>query len=275
MMLAEIENLNFSYNLNGKHILKNLSLNVTEGQRILLAGINGAGKSTFLRILGGKHMAFDVSKFTVLGFRTPQDGIGGVAFVGDNWTQSVSFVGRVAYSIDLPVKHFMRAKQEENIERRNLLCNILKINLDWNMRFLSDGQRRRVQIMLGLIHPFKLLLLDEVTSELDIIVRTNLLNFLKKETEERNASIIYATHILDGLDNWITDIRYINCHGKIENLNDNLDTTPLKKIIISKMISDYNEMDMNNIVEKEGQKKEKCKSHGPQGGYSSGRSQNL
>ena len=34
MILAEIENLNFSYNLNGKHILKNLSLNVTEGQRI-------------------------------------------------------------------------------------------------------------------------------------------------------------------------------------------------------------------------------------------------
>ena len=169
----------------------------------------------------------------------------------------------------------MREKQEENIERRDILCNILKINLDWNMRFLSDGQRRRVQIMLGLIQPFKLLLLDEVTSELDIIVRTNLLHFLKKETEERNASIIYATHILDGLDNWINNIYYINCCGNIENILYDHKKINLKNTIITKMLDDYNDMELNNIFENEGLKKETSKLHGPQGGYSSGRSQNL
>ena len=67
------------------------------------------------------------------------------------------------------------------------------------MQELSDGQRRRVQIMLGLVKPFKLLLLDEITSELDIIERRNFLNYLKKETIENNATVIYATHILDEL----------------------------------------------------------------------------
>lgn len=98
------------------------------------------------------------------------------------------------------------------------------IALEWRMHQVSDGQRRRVQIFLGLIRPFTVLLLDEVTVSLDVVVRQDLLRWLKRESETRKATIIYATHIFDGLDDWPTHLHYLcnkGCtgwQGRIEEL---------------------------------------------------------
>ncbi|KAL6493795.1 ABC transporter I member 20 [Orobanche gracilis] len=83
------------------------------------------------------------------------------------------------------------------------------------MHKVSDGQRRRVQICMGLLKPFKVLLLDEITVDLDVLARADLLRFLKKECVQRGSTIIYATHIFDGLDNWPTHIVYV-AHGKLQ-----------------------------------------------------------
>lgn len=82
------------------------------------------------------------------------------------------------------------------------------------MHQVSDGQRRRVQIFLGLIRPFKILLLDEVTVSLDVVVRQDLLRWLRKESETRGATILYATHIFDGLDDWPTHLHYLCNKGR-------------------------------------------------------------
>ena len=58
---------------------------------------------------------------------------------------------------------------------------------------VSDGQRRRVQIMLGLLRPFKVLLIDEFTVDLDVLCRRDLLAYLQKETETRKCTILYCT----------------------------------------------------------------------------------
>ena len=107
-MLADIKNLSFSYIGSKKKILNNIDIEINGGQRILLAGINGAGKSTLLRILSGQHAAYDVSEFRVLGYRTPQSGVGGVSFVGDTWKRNVNFVGTTNYMIDMLVRDFMK-----------------------------------------------------------------------------------------------------------------------------------------------------------------------
>lgn len=65
------------------------------------------------------------------------------------------------------------------------------------------------QIFLGLIRPFKILLLDEVTVSLDVVVRQDLLRYLRRESEQRGATILYATHIFDGLDDWPTHLHYL------------------------------------------------------------------
>lgn len=100
-------------------------------------------------------------------------------------------------------------------QRRDELIKVLDIDLSWRMHKSSDGQRRRVQICMGLLKPFKVLLLDEITVDLDVLARANLLNYLKKECEERGATIIYATHIFDGLENWPSNLVYV-AHGKLQ-----------------------------------------------------------
>lgn len=51
--------------------------------------------------------------------------------------------------------------------------------------------------------------------DLDVLARADLLKFLRKECEERGATIIYATHIFDGLENWPSHIVYV-ANGKLQ-----------------------------------------------------------
>ena len=59
---------------------------------------------------------------------------------------------------------------------------------------------------MGLLRPWKVLLLDEVTVDLDVLVRSDLLSFLRRETESRTCTIVYCTHIFDGLSGWPTHL---------------------------------------------------------------------
>lgn len=86
--------------------------------------------------------------------------------------------------------------------RRDELVRILDIDLAWRMHAVSDGERRRVQLAMGLLRPWSVLLLDEITVDLDLLSRSNFLGFLKRETELRACTIVYATHILDNLAQW-------------------------------------------------------------------------
>lgn len=131
--------------------------------------------------------------------------------------QTVAFAAsNVAYQCDIPVREMSSKLQAEFPERRDHLVELLGINLDWRMHQVSDGQRRRVQIMLGLIRPFKVLFMDEITVDLDICARQDLLTFLQEECDNRGAAIVYATHILDGLADWVTHCMYLEAGGLCE-----------------------------------------------------------
>ncbi len=54
-----------------------------------------------------------------------------------------------------------------------------------------------------------MLLLDEITVDMDVVGRLDLLKFFVEECETRGATIIYATHIFDGLEKWITHVAYL------------------------------------------------------------------
>jgi hypothetical protein len=70
------------------------------------------------------------------------------------------------------------------------LVRLLEVDPTWNLTTVSDGQRRRVQILCKLIKPFKVLLLDEITTDLDLLARHELLAFLREESEERGVTIL-------------------------------------------------------------------------------------
>jgi ABC-type nitrate/sulfonate/bicarbonate transport system ATPase subunit len=95
---------------------------------------------------------------------------------------------------DLGVAHFLDSVGGyRHPERRDRLLDLMDVDSNWRMHQVSDGERRRVQIVAGLMAPWQMLLLDEVTVDLDVLVRSRLLNFLAEECEQRGATILYAT----------------------------------------------------------------------------------
>lgn len=134
---------------------------------MLLVGDNGAGKSTLLRVLAGRHIHRN-DAVKVLGmhafYETKLNHLR--AFLAGDWGRhTVAFTGHgCALQADIAVRNMMSDLQGKFIERRDELVGLLGIDLDWRMHQLSDGQRRRVQIMLQLLRPSKILFLDEITT---------------------------------------------------------------------------------------------------------------
>jgi len=116
--------------------------------------------------------------------------------------------GSVALAGDFSAGKMIFGVEGVDKERRARLIELLDIDVDWSMMTVSDGQRRRVQICMGLLKPFKVLLCDEITVDLDILGRLDLLQFLREECEERGATVVYATHIFDGMEQWMTHIAF-------------------------------------------------------------------
>lgn len=209
-----VNDLTFAYP-GTNSVLNNLNMQLAAGSRCLLIGANGSGKSTLLRILAGRHLT--KSDITILdqdAFHSTQLNFER-SYLDTDWgMRTVAFAGYgCPLQADIPVHGMMKQLQSEHPERRDELLDLLGIDPNWRMHQVSDGQRRRVQLLIGLIRPFKILLLDEVTTSLDVVVRQDLLLWLKKESQERGATILYATHIFDGLDDWPTHLHYLTDKG--------------------------------------------------------------
>ncbi|CAL1700153.1 unnamed protein product [Somion occarium] len=168
--------------------LINISFALPKGTRTILVGANGAGKSTLLQILAGKRLL-------------TQEGT------------DVRIKDKDVFLVrgDIVVSDFLNSVGGyRHKDRRDILLDILDVDLDWHMHAISDGERRRVQLVMGLMGQWDVLLLDEVTVDLDVLVRDDLLTFLKSDSETRGATILYATHIFDGLDTFPTHVAHMH-----------------------------------------------------------------
>ena len=214
--MVDVNHLVFSYET--RDVLRDINIQLYAGQRMLLIGANGAGKSTLLRVLGGRHMFHPDEAAMILGRNCFHDTRLNLerSYLDTNWgMRTVAFAGYgVPLQADIPVRGMMTKLQDEYPERRDALYELLGIDPTWRMHALSDGQRRRVQLMIGLVRPFKVLLMDEITVSLDVVVRQDLLQWLRRDATERGACIIYATHIFDGLDDWPTNLMFLGRDGK-------------------------------------------------------------
>lgn len=212
-----INSLSYSYP-GALPVISEFTLNLPRGSRCLLLGANGAGKSTLLQVLAGQHMIGpDVVR--ILGRPAFHDvqltSSGDLSYLGAQWRQDVAFAGyNIALQGDLAAGEMIHGVEGVDPKRRQQLIDLLDIDLQWRLNRVSDGQRRRVQICMGLLKPYKVLLLDEVTVDMDVVARLDLLDFFREECEVRGATIMYATHIFDGLEGWLTHLAFIS-QGKL------------------------------------------------------------
>jgi len=213
-------------------------LQLPRGCRVLLAGLNGSGKSTLLSVLAGRRMVAENTgaEVKVLGLRafydhTQLDSM--VTILSSEWKRQVSEVsgGRTITFAELAntlIQELVATGLDVAMisARMVRLIQMLAINPTQPLGALSDGSMRRVQIALKLLRPSKVLLVDEVTADLDVLARAALLSFLREESLG-GCTVVYCTHILDGLDGWASHILRLRPGGHNGELLsvDDLDST--------------------------------------------------
>ncbi|WOL18059.1 ABC transporter I family member 19 isoform X1 [Canna indica] len=229
----EVTGLHFAYDAQPP-LFARFNLDVSPGSRCLLVGANGSGKTTLLKILAGKHMVGGRDVVRVLNSSAFHDTqlvcSGDLAYLGGSWSKTVGCAGEIPLQGDFSAEHMIFGVEGADPVRREKLIDLLDIDLQWRMHKVSDGQRRRVQICMGLLYPYKVLLLDEITVDLDVVTRMDLLEFFKEECEQRGVIIVYATHIFDGLEAWATHLAYIQ-DGELRRSEKLLDIVELKSAI--------------------------------------------
>jgi CCR4-NOT complex subunit CAF16 len=195
----ELCDLSFAYS-GGPPVLREISLSVPGGARCLLFGANGAGKTTLLRVLGGRHLVPEGAARV----------LGEAAFHATTLVHRAAFIGGdFPFDADVEVGEILAHQPDVDAERLERVVRVLEVDVGWHMNRVSSGQRRRVQILLHLLRPLEVLLLDEVTADLDVAARADLLDLLRDDSERLGTTILYATHVLDGLEAWATHLLYL------------------------------------------------------------------
>ena len=205
----------FSYS-EGKEVLKELNLQVKEGEKVVLLGTSGSGKSTILKILMGMERA--------------QSGtirIGGQDTVDlgeDRIFKEISYIQQEVFIFDGTIREniclFQNCREEELqsvIERAGLRNLIKEKGLDYlcgeNGAALSGGERQRISIARSLLRKTPILLADEITASLDkentYLVLDTLLNI-------ENTTEILVLHDLDSRILSRVDRICVLKNGKVE-----------------------------------------------------------
>lgn len=183
------------------HAVHGVDLNVDAGEIVGFLGPNGAGKTTTLRMLttlltptsGSATVAgYDLRTAPVevrrrIGYVAQAGGTDSRTPVGEELTLQAKLYG-------VPSAHV-----PSRIERVSARLDIAELH-DRTAGSLSGGQRRRLDIALGLVHRPPLVFLDEPTSGLDPQARSALWDHIRGLRDELGTTVFLTTHYLDEAD---------------------------------------------------------------------------
>ena len=230
-IVLSVKNLNKTYNKK-IHALKNLNLEVKEGEIFGLLGPNGAGKSTFINILAGLTLKSS-GNVKVCGINIDQDPKtlkGSIGVVPQEINMDPFFSPIEILNIQAGF-YGIKKKDMKNLEILKELNLSDKANA--YSRSLSGGMKRRLMVAKALVHNPKVLVLDEPTAGVDIELRKKLWKYIKK-LNSKGKTIILTTHYLQEAENLCDNIAIIN-NGKVvacEKKENLLNLIDMKEIVI-------------------------------------------
>ena len=183
---------NITYNYEDNEVLKDINLEIKEGEKIALLGSNGSGKSTLLRILAGLYFpkgeyCFEDTKITKKTAKILRKNLGILFQNPDSMIFNPTVFDEIAFSL----KEFGISDIEAKIQQ---IAKEFKIShlLDKSPLNLSGGEKQKVILAAILVYEPKILLLDEPTTAMDPRTTGWFIDFLI----DINKTIILATHDL-------------------------------------------------------------------------------
>lgn len=190
-MLLSAEHL--SINFGSRQLLEDVNFYLNDGDKVGIIGINGTGKSTFLRVLA-QFIEPD-------GGTVRRDPNVQVSFLSQN--PDMDDDATVLEQVFLSFPKEFRALNE--YEAKSMLNRLGIPDTDRKIETLSGGQRKRVALAAALIHPADVLILDEPTNHLD----TEMVAWLEERLRRWTGGLIMVTHdryFLERVANHITEL---------------------------------------------------------------------
>lgn len=187
-----------------------LDFDLNPGTVIGLVGPNGSGKTTTINTTVGllKH---DSGNIEIFGVETNPNNA--------NWKFDIGYVGdeHVFYeywSGERNLKFLAQFYPDWSWDKAHELADRFDLDLKKRANHLSKGNRAKLALIGALSHFPKLLLLDEPSSGLDPVVRSEFLDVLWEVNEKGDAAILYSTHILSDIGRIADELAFLK-NGKI------------------------------------------------------------
>jgi ABC-2 type transport system ATP-binding protein len=192
--IISIKNISKTY-ASGHEALKEITLEIKEGEILALLGPNGAGKTTLISIICGL-VSPTGGTVSVNGFDSIND-----------YRETRALIGLVPQELTLPAfetvvntLNFSRGlfgkKPDKALVEKMLADLTLLDKKNTEIRMLSGGMKRRVLIAKALIHEPRILFLDEPTAGVDVELRKDMWNIVRR-LRESGVTIILTTHYIE------------------------------------------------------------------------------
>jgi ABC-2 type transport system ATP-binding protein len=199
-----------------------ISFTVQEGEIFGLLGPNGAGKSTLIRILTTLLPPTEGIAL-VNGFDVVREANGvrkSIGVIPQAMTSDLEL--SVEENLLIYAKLYSVPREKRTRLIRELLASVeLTQWADKQVKNLSGGMRRRVEIARGLVHEPRIFFLDEPTTGLDPVSRVGVWTMLQKIKSERDLTVLITTHYMDEADKLCDRIAIVD-HGELKALDSPL-----------------------------------------------------
>lgn len=209
--LVWIQGLNKSFGKKKKlfDLFKDFNLTIYEGDVIGIVGPNGSGKTTLIEMIG-QILEPNSGKIVYnLNYKVePQEQIG-IQFQQSSYPIGLSVKDIISFVVDA---YKIKIKDSDLNEMIDVFGLTTKLNSFATN--LSGGQQQRLNALLAVINQPQLLLLDELTTGLDIVFQKSIITFLKRFIKERNITCLVVSHNIQELQALATRIVLIK-HGEI------------------------------------------------------------
>lgn len=211
--MIEIKNVSKTYNGNIKAI-DNLNLEINDGEIVGFIGLNGAGKTTAIKMMTG-ILVPDTGTITINGYDIVKDSLKAkqiIGYIADNPDMflkltGIEFINFIADIYKVPVT--IRKKRIKLFGERFGLSDVL----DKPMQGYSHGTRQKMMVVAALVHDPEVWILDEPLIGLDPTSAFELKKMMREHADKGNA-VFFSTHVLEVAEKLCDRIAIIN-KGKI------------------------------------------------------------
>ena len=240
--MIEIKNVSKTYNDNIKAI-DNLNLKINDGEIVGFIGLNGAGKTTAIKMMTG-ILVPDTGTITINGYDIVKDSLKAkqiIGYIADNPDMflkltGIEFINFIADIYKVPVT--IRKKRIKLFGERFGLSDVL----DKPMQGYSHGTRQKMMVVAALVHDPAVWILDEPLIGLDPTSAFELKKMMREHADKGNA-VFFSTHVLEVAEKLCDRIAIIDKGkivfvGTLKKLKDKYDKKDLEKLFMEVIKND-------------------------------------